>query len=126
MQTTANPVEDALILWREFHTLSLASLAAAIRAWGWGSVAAALALSATSFLLMGCVEWLGLRWAGARIAVRAALAGSFIASAIAHSLGANLIVSGAVRARLYAKYGVTLRQVAATPMQSALVEEPAE
>lgn len=106
----------AYILWREFHEISLAEVGQAIRAWGWDSVLLAVALSATSFLLMGTIEWLGLRWAGARIAVRSALAGSFIASAIAHSLGANLIVSGAVRARYYAKHGVTLRQVAATTL----------
>jgi uncharacterized membrane protein YbhN (UPF0104 family) len=79
-------------------------------------VAAALGLSASSFLLMGVVEWMGLRWAGARLGVRAALAGSFVASAIAHTLGANLIVSGAVRARYYAKYDITLRQVAAATL----------
>jgi len=106
----------AYILWREFHEISLAELAAAIAAWGWGSVVLALGLSATSFLLMGTIEWLGLRWAGAKIAVTSALAGSFIASAIAHTLGANLIVSGAVRARYYAKHGISLRQVAATTL----------
>lgn len=102
------------VLWREFHEISLGEVAAAMRAWGWEAVAAALGLSATSFLLMGVVEWLGLRWAGARIAVPPALAGSFLANAIAHTLGANLLVSGAVRARFYGRYGVTLRQVAAT------------
>lgn len=106
----------AFILWREFHQLRPAQIAQAIRAWGWSSVVLALGLSAASFLLMGLIEWLGLRWAGAKIAVRSALAGSFIASAIAHSLGANLIVSGAVRARYYARHGVTLRQVAATTL----------
>ncbi|WP_293907249.1 lysylphosphatidylglycerol synthase domain-containing protein [Phenylobacterium sp.] len=106
----------AFILWREFHTLSLGQVAGAIRAWGWGAVLAAMGLSASSFVLMGLVEWLGLRWAGARIALPSALAGSFIASAIAHSLGANLIVSGAVRARYYARHGVTLRQVAAATL----------
>ncbi len=106
----------AYILWREFHTLSLDQVMAAIRAWGWSSVVLALGLSASSFILMGFVEWMGLRWAGARIAVPSALAGSFIASAIAHTLGANLIVSGAVRARYYAKHGVTLRQVAAATL----------
>lgn len=106
----------AYILWREFHEISLAELAEAVAAWGWGSVCLAIILSATSFLLMGTIEWLGLRWAGARIAIGSALAGSFIASAIAHTLGANLIVSGAVRARYYAKHGVSLRQVAATTL----------
>lgn len=104
------------ILWREFHTLSLGQVLAAMAAWGWRAVAMAVLLSASSFLLMGFVEWMGLRWAGARVALRSALAGSFIASAIAHSLGANLIVSGAVRARYYAKHGVSLRQVAATTL----------
>ncbi|RAK68628.1 hypothetical protein DJ019_00970 [Phenylobacterium kunshanense] len=106
----------AYILWREFHEISLAEVAEAVRAWGWDTVALALGLSASSFLLMGCVEWMGLRWAGAKIAVPSALAGSFIASAIAHTLGANLIVSGAVRARFYAKHGITLRQVAAATL----------
>jgi uncharacterized membrane protein YbhN (UPF0104 family) len=106
----------AYILWREFHTLRLEQVLAAMEAWGWGSVVAAMGLSATSFLLMGTVEWLGLRWAGAAVKPTSALAGSFIASAIAHTLGANLIVSGAVRARYYAKYQVTLRQVAATTL----------
>jgi uncharacterized membrane protein YbhN (UPF0104 family) len=106
----------AYILWREFHAISALQVAAAIRAWGWDSVIAAIGLSASSFLLMGLVEWMGLRWAGAQVRVRSALAGSFIASAIAHSLGANLIVSGAIRARYYGKHGVSLRQVAATTL----------
>ena len=106
----------AYMLWREFHEIRLAQIADAMRAWGWDSVLAALGLSAASFLLMGIVEWMGLRWAGAKIAIHSALAGSFIASAIAHTLGANLIVSGAVRARYYAKHGISLRQVAATTL----------
>jgi glycosyltransferase 2 family protein len=106
----------AYILWREFHQISLGQVAAAMRAWGWESVAAGLGLSATSFLLMGAVEWLGLRWAGARIGVIPTLTTSFVASAVAHSLGANLIVSGAIRARFYGRHGVSLRQVAATTL----------
>jgi len=103
----------AFILWREFRDLSPADLASAIRAWGWDSALLALFLSAASFFLMGVVELMGLRWAGARIGAGAALAGGFIACAISHSLGANLLVAGAVRARFYGKYGITLRQVAA-------------
>jgi uncharacterized membrane protein YbhN (UPF0104 family) len=44
------------------------------------------------------------------------MAGSFLANAIAHAIGANLLVSGAVRARLYDRYGVGLTQVAATTL----------
>ncbi len=104
------------VLWREFHDIRLAEVGAAMRAWGPETVLAALALSAASFLLMGLSEWMGLNWAGARLRLRSALAGSFIANAIAHSLGANLLVSGAVRARYYARHKVGLRQVAATTL----------
>lgn len=105
-----------VMLWRAFHDLSPQEVAEAVRAWGWDSVALAVLFSATSFLLMGVLEWMGLRWAGARVPLPSALAGSFIASSLAHSLGANLLVSGAVRARFYAKHGITFRQVAATTL----------
>lgn len=103
----------AFILWREFRDLRPEDLAAAIVAWGWHSTLLAIVFSALSFLLMGVVELMGLRWAGAKVAPGQALAGGFIACAISHSLGANLLVAGAVRARFYAKHGITLRQVAA-------------
>lgn len=102
------------VLWREFHEVKPADVAASMRAWGYGDTLAALGLSAASFTLMGLVEWLGLRWAGARLPIPPALAGSFLANAIGHTLGANLLVSGAVRARFYNRYGVTLKEVAAT------------
>jgi uncharacterized membrane protein YbhN (UPF0104 family) len=105
-----------VVLWREFRHLSIAEVTSAMRDWGPADILAALALSAISFVLMGVVEWMGLRWVGARLPWRPALAVSFLANAIAHSLGANLLVSGAVRARLYDRFGVSLKQVAATTL----------
>ena len=105
-----------VVLWREFRHLSFAEVAAAMADWGYGRVLLVLALSALSFLLMGVVEWLGLRWAAARAPWGAAIGVSFLANAIAHSVGANLLVSGALRARLYERYGVSLAQVAATTL----------
>jgi uncharacterized membrane protein YbhN (UPF0104 family) len=106
----------AVVLWREFRHLSFSAVASAMDAWGHPRILAALVLSTASFFLMGVVEWLGLRWAGAKVPWWPAQWGSFLANAIAHSLGANLLVSGAVRARLYDRYGVTLTQVAATTL----------
>lgn len=108
------------ILWREFHEISLIQVLRAMRAWGADSIAAALALSAVSFGLMGFVERLGLRWAGARVPAPSVFAGAFMANAIAHSLGANLLVAGAIRAKFYDRYGVGLRQVAATTLFNGL------
>jgi uncharacterized membrane protein YbhN (UPF0104 family) len=106
----------AYILWREFNEISLSDVTAAMGAWGRRAIMVALALSASSFLLMGIVEWFGLRWAGARVPMVSALYGSFMASGVAHTLGANLLVSGAIRARFYSRYEVSLRQVAAATL----------
>jgi uncharacterized membrane protein YbhN (UPF0104 family) len=104
------------VLWREFHHLRLSDVVDAMSRWGAGSILASLALSVASFILMGVIEWIGLRWTGARLPWGPALAGSFLANAIAHSIGANLLVSGAIRARLYDRFGVRLSQVAATTL----------
>lgn len=110
----------ALVLWREFREIRPDEVLRAMTAWGWRISALAVLFSALSFLLMGVVEWIGLRWAGARVSLPAATAGFIIASGIAHSLGSTLIVSGAIRARIYARYGVSLRQVAATTLFQAV------
>jgi uncharacterized membrane protein YbhN (UPF0104 family) len=104
------------VLWREFHKLSLTSVLDAMSGWGLGAILGAIGLAAASFLLMGVIEWLGLRWSGARVPWAFAVAGSFLANAIAHAIGANLLVAGAIRARLYDRYGVSLTQVAATTL----------
>jgi uncharacterized membrane protein YbhN (UPF0104 family) len=106
-------------LWREFHKLSFEAVAHAIAGWGATEVALALALSAASFMLMAVIEWVGLRWTGARISLGPVLLGSFLANAIAHAIGANLLISGAIRARTYERYGVTLTQVAGTTVFAA-------
>jgi uncharacterized membrane protein YbhN (UPF0104 family) len=104
------------VLWREFHHLSLTEVVGAMSAWGRGAIATAIGLAVASFLLMGVIEWVGLRWTGARLPLGVALWGAFLANAIAHSIGANLLVSGAIRARVYERHGVRLSQVAATTL----------
>lgn len=109
-------VAAVFVLRREFRHLSWTEVARAMAGWGYAAILAALVLSVLSFLLMGVVEWLGLRWAGAKLPWGVAIAGSFLAGAIGHAIGANLLVAGAVRARLYDRYGVSLTQVAATTL----------
>jgi len=104
------------VLWREFHHLNFSDVGRAMADWGGVRIGLALLLSAFSFFLMGVVEWLGMRWCGARAPWPAVLGGSCLANAIAHSVGANLLVSGAVRARIYDRYGVSLAQVAVTTL----------
>jgi uncharacterized membrane protein YbhN (UPF0104 family) len=110
----------ATVLWREFHHLSLSAVAAAMDEWGHPRILLALLLSAFSFFLMGVIEWLGVRWTGARVPWGPVLGVSFLANAIAHAVGANLLVSGAVRARLYDRYNVSLTQVAGATLFSGV------
>ncbi|WP_309603967.1 lysylphosphatidylglycerol synthase domain-containing protein [Phenylobacterium sp.] len=109
-------VAAAWVLWREFHTLSLTAVREAMAGWGPRAIIIALSLSALSFLLMGAIEWVGLRWTGARPPLAATQVGSFLANAIAHAVGANLLIAGAIRARFYDRYGVSLTQVAGTTL----------
>lgn len=109
----------AWVLWREFHKLSFAEVSAAMAGWGPQAIVLSLVLAAVSFVLMGAVEWVALRWTGARVPWWPTLVGSFLANAIAHAIGANLLVSGAIRARFYDRYGVTLTQVAGTTVFAA-------
>jgi uncharacterized membrane protein YbhN (UPF0104 family) len=107
------------VLWREFHHLSLTAVSAAMAGWGLQAIALAVALAVISFLLMGAIEWVGLRWTGARVPFWPTQMGSFLANAIAHAIGANLLISGAIRARFYDRYGVSLTQVAGTTLFAA-------
>jgi glycosyltransferase 2 family protein len=107
------------VLWREFHRLSFAEVSRHMADWGLHSIALALALAVMSFLLMGAIEWVGLRWTGARVPFAATQMGSFLANAIAHAIGANLLISSAIRARFYDRYAVSLTQVAGTTVFAA-------
>lgn len=109
----------AWVLWREFHHLSLEAVGHAIAGWGATAIGLALVFSAASFVLMAVIEWLGLRWTGARVPLGAVALGSYLANAIAHAIGANLIVSGAIRARTYSRHGAGLGQVAGATVFAA-------
>jgi uncharacterized membrane protein YbhN (UPF0104 family) len=100
------------VLWREFHKLSFEAVKAAMAGWGVTAIVLTLVLSVVSFLLMGLIEWVGLRWTGARVPMGATQMGSFLANGIAHAIGANLLTSGAIRARFYERFGVSLTQAA--------------
>jgi glycosyltransferase 2 family protein len=112
-------VVAAWVLWREFHKLSFEAVKAAIVGWGLTAVVLTLVLSVLSFLLMGLIEWVGLRWTGARVPMGPTQLGSFLANGIAHAIGANLLTSGAIRARFYERYGVSLTQAAGATLFAA-------
>lgn len=108
------------VIWRELQTLNAGDVAGEMLAWGPARLAAAAALTAAGFGLLAVLEWLGLRWAGARVPFPAALFGSFCANAFAHSIGLALVVGTAVRLRLYGRHGASLWMVGQTSLFSGV------
>lgn len=104
----------AWVLWRELRVLTWDEVGAEALAWGPARIAAAAGLTAVSFALLALAEWLGLRWAGARVPFPTVLMGSFCANAFAHSIGLAVVVGGAVRFRLYGRHGASLWAVGQT------------
>lgn len=79
--------------------------------WTGPQVASALALAASSYILLGINEWMGLRWAGVRARYPRAAGASFIAYAFAHMLGFYMLTASAARVRLYRVWKLSLTQV---------------
>ncbi len=102
------------VMWREFRHVDPGQIVDQIDHWGWGRIGIAGFMTLASFGLLAVMEWLGLRWAGARVPFRAVLLGSFCANGIAHVTGTAVLVAGAVRYRLYSRHGADLAQVAET------------
>jgi uncharacterized membrane protein YbhN (UPF0104 family) len=104
------------VMWREFRHVDPARIVDDIDHWGWGRIAVAGAATSVSFVLLAVMEWLGLRWAGAKVPFIPVVLGSFCANGIAHVTGTAVLVAGAVRYRLYSRHGASLAQVAETTL----------
>jgi uncharacterized membrane protein YbhN (UPF0104 family) len=106
----------ALALRRELAGVNVADLLRGLRSYGVRHVAFGLALTAASFLTLGIVELLALRYAGRGVArlvpPRTAIATSFVAHAFSHSVGLALLTGAAVRLRAYADRGLDAAAVA--------------
>lgn len=108
------------VLWRELHHTSPAEVAAAVRSWTVGQLIAATALSLAGYLLLGINEQIALRWSGSTIGWVPGVGGSFISHALANNLGMTIFVGGAVRAGVYARYGVTVAQSTVVTVYGAM------
>ncbi|HEX5438306.1 MAG TPA: phospholipase D-like domain-containing protein [Gemmatimonadaceae bacterium] len=105
-----------LVLRHELSDIDRAALLRALRSYGWARVALGVLCTAASYLTLGCVELLALRYAGRRVARvvprSAALTTAFVAHAFSQSVGLGLLTGAAVRLRVYARYGVDVVAVA--------------
>ncbi|MCP3735785.1 bifunctional lysylphosphatidylglycerol flippase/synthetase MprF [Sphingomonas sp. RP10(2022)] len=97
------------LVLREVHLSDVrAALAEVPRA----RIAAALALTTTSYLLLTGLDWVALRSVGRPLPWRIAAAGSFTSYTLSHNLGLSLITGGSARLRLYGAAGLAFGEIA--------------
>lgn len=65
-----------------------------------------------SYFAMTGYDWSALRYLGKTLPLRVSMAGAFLGFAIAANIGGGPVAGGAVRYRIYAPYGLSLRHVA--------------
>ena len=105
---------SAWALHREFAHVVLAELLRQLASYGWPRLAIALAITATSFLLLGAVELLALRASSVsrrRVGAGRALASAFVAHSLSQSIGVALLTGAMVRVRSYTRRGVGAMQI---------------
>jgi len=104
------------ILWRQVAGVDRSALLRALGSYGWPRITLALLCTAASFLTLGGVELLALRYAGSRatsaVTRSVAFTTAFVSHAFSQSVGLALVTGAAVRLRAYAGYGVDALVVA--------------
>ena len=99
-----------LVLRRELDGVGLQDLIVSARSYGLPRLLLGLAFTVASFLTLGIVELLALRYVGKRavriIPRRTALATAFVANAYSQSVGLAILTGAAVRIRSYSRYGL--------------------
>jgi phosphatidylglycerol lysyltransferase len=104
----------AWALRRELAGLDSSALVAQLRSYGWRHASLGIAATVASFVLLGAIELLGLRYGdhGDRVPRRVGLTTGFVANAMSQSIGVALLTGSAVRIRAYRRYGLDAGDVA--------------
>ncbi len=105
----------ALSGWLIHRTLSgysLDEIVAAVRAVPWPRLAGCIGFTVASYLTLTFFDWLGLRYIGKSVPWRSAAFASFTSLSLGHTIGFAGLSSGAIRYRLYSRWGLTVEEVA--------------
>jgi phosphatidylglycerol lysyltransferase len=101
--------EALRLVLREVH---LSDVRTALHAVPATRIAAALGLTAVSYVLLTGLDWVALRSVGRPLPWRIAAAGSFTSYTLSHNLGLSLITGGSARLRLYGAAGLAFGEIA--------------
>jgi phosphatidylglycerol lysyltransferase len=101
------------VLYRDIESVRLVDVVDRLRALPKLRLAAALSLTALSYLLLTGYDFLALRYVGRELRIRDVLLASFTGFAFSNNLGFALLSGGSVRYRIYSGLGVGTLEIAA-------------
>lgn len=93
----------------EFHYHDILRQLHSLHHW---QIAAALGLSALSYLLMTGYDWLAVRYVQHPLAASKIVFTSFISYAFSNNIGLSLLAGGSIRYRLYSAWGLSTEEIA--------------
>ena len=99
-------VAALVVLYDQFRSVSLHELLAALAAMPRSQIAAAIGLTAASYLLLTGYDFLALCYVRRRLRFRDVLFASFTAFAFSNNIGVQLLSGGSMRYRIYSNFGV--------------------
>lgn len=118
--TLAAVVLAGVLLYRTLSGYSYAEIVGSITSVPAGRLAGAAGFMAASYLTLTLFDFLGLRYAGRRLPWHRAALTSFTALSLGHSIGFAGVSSGAIRYRFYARWGLSMEDVAKVVLFSGL------
>ncbi len=108
------PALFAAALWalsRQLREYRLSQIYDAVHALPGTRIALAAALTAASYCLLSLYDWLGLKYAGRRLAYPRVALTSFVAYVCSYNIGFSVLGGAAVRYRLYTSWGLSAEEI---------------
>lgn len=102
----------ATLIYRGLNQYDLNEVTDALVSIPAARLAAAGGFAAASYLCLTGFDYLGIRYAGKRLAWRRAALASFTSLSIGHNIGVAALSSGAIRYRFYSRWGLSAEDLA--------------
>ena len=111
----------AVALYRLLHGIDVRSLIAALRAQSSRTLLLASGFVAAGYFMLTCYDVFALRAIGQKaVPYRTAALASFTSYTIGHNIGATVFTAGVIRYRVYAPWGLRIRDIAAIAFITSL------
>ncbi|MDB5407828.1 MAG: hypothetical protein JWL84_2740 [Rhodospirillales bacterium] len=110
----------ACLVWRVLRQFSLDDVLRSLHRLSAGRLALAALFTAGSYLSLTGFDYLGVRYAGARLPYRRVALASFTGLSIGHTLGLAPLSTGAIRYRFYSQWGLDAESIAKIVLFSAV------